>query len=107
AIVIYLGFSTIILMYVLTVIAKAFAESRGGSAMMLVTMFFGSIAFGYAIVCYLAFFEINMIIFNCSFILLGILLSYSVSVRLSKMDYLAETSVLTMEHFFPVDKKKL
>ena len=105
AIVIYLGFSTIILMYVLTVIAKAFAESRGGSTMMLLTMFFGSVAFGYAIVCYLAFFEINMVIFNCSFILLGIMLSFSVSIRLSRMDYLAEKSVLTLEHFFPGDKK--
>jgi hypothetical protein len=105
AIMIYLGFSIIILIYALIVITKAFAESRGGSAMMLLTMFFGSVAFGYAIVCYLAFFEINMVIFNCSFILLGILLSFSVSIRLSRMDYLAEKSVLTLEHFFPIDKK--
>ncbi|MBS1507725.1 MAG: hypothetical protein JSS79_13875 [Bacteroidetes bacterium] len=100
AISIYLGFSTVVLSYILFVIIKAFVDDRGGATIMLVTMFAGSLTFGYVIVCFLGYFETNMFIYNIGFIILAILLVISVSVRLSRIDRLSETSVLTMEHFF-------
>ncbi len=100
AIWIYLGFSSVVLSYILIVIMKAFVNDRGGATMMLVTMFAGSLTFGYVIICFLGYFEINMLIYDFSFIVLAILIVISVSVRLSRIDRLSETSVLTMEHFF-------
>jgi hypothetical protein len=97
---IYLGFSTLVLIYILVVIIKAFVDDRGGATMMLVTMFAGSLTFGYVIGCFLGYIEINMLIYDCSFVVLAILIVISVSVRLSRIDRLSETSVLTLEHFF-------
>jgi len=100
AIWIYLGFSSVVLFYIMFVIMKAFVNDRGGASMMLMTMFAGSLTFGYVIICFLGYFEINMLIYDFGFIVLAILIVISVSVRLSRIDRLSETNVLTMEHFF-------
>ncbi len=97
---VYLGFSCIVLAYVFVVIAKAFVDERGGVTLMLLSMFMGSLAFGYAIVSYFGFFDMKMMVYDISFSILSVMLSVSVWARLSKMDRLSETSVLTMEHFF-------
>jgi hypothetical protein len=106
AIVIYLGFSILVVVYALFVNLKAFVNSRKGVVMMLITMICGSIAFGYAIICYLAFWPTNMFVYNGSFIILGIMLLISVSIRLSKMEHLSETNVLTLEHFYQTEEIK-
>ncbi|GHN01367.1 hypothetical protein WSM22_28560 [Cytophagales bacterium WSM2-2] len=98
---IYLAFSSLVLLNVLFLIMKAFLNNRGGSTIMLITILLGSITFGYVIITYLGFYEINLMVYNVSFIILWVMLAASVSVRLSKIDRLSETSVLTMEHFFP------
>lgn len=100
AISIYLGFSSVVLSYIVVVIIKAFVDNRGGATMMLLTIFTGSLMFGYVIICFLGYFETNMVIYDVGFVVLAILLVISVSVRLSRIDRLSETSVLTMEHFF-------
>jgi len=98
---IYLGFSCLVLTYVLFVIMRAFLDNRGGSTIMLITIFIGCLTFGYVIISYLGFLEMNMIVYNVGFVILWIMLVSSVSVRLSKIDRLSESNVLTMEHFFP------
>ncbi len=102
---VYLGFSCLVLVYVFYVITKAFLDERGGSTMMLISMFMGSLAFGYAIISYFGLFEMNMMIYDISFMVLGLMLSFSVAVRISKIDRLSEAKVLTMEHFFAENRK--
>lgn len=99
----YLTVSIGLVAYVIYIIIKAFVHERGGAAIMLISIFGGALAFGYVIVAYVGLIELNMLVYNIGFITLYAFLTVSMSVRISKMDAITESDVLTMEHFYRKD----
>jgi len=97
---VYMLVAICLIAYVIMVIVKAFIYERAGSTIMLVTILLGSLTFGYVVLSYLAIIEINMFIYNLSFIILYSMLTVSMSVRLAKLSTENEGDVLTFDQLY-------
>jgi hypothetical protein len=81
----YLGLSTILLISILVVVAKAYSESREGVSILLAAAFLAVAMFGYVIMAYQGLFAFNDMFFNVGFLLMFILTLLAVNERIEKI----------------------
>jgi hypothetical protein len=94
---VYMLVAIALIIYVIVAISKAFVYERAGATLMLITIILGALTFGYVVLSYLAIIEINMIVYNLSFIILFTMLTISMWVRVAKMNPADETDILTFD----------
>ncbi len=82
----YLGLSTILLLSILVVVARAYSESREGIALLLAAALMAVAMFGYVILAYQGLFALNEMFFNIGFLLMFILSLMAVGKRIDKID---------------------
>ncbi len=81
----YLGLSTILLLSIIVIVARAYSESREGVTLILAAAFMAVAMFGYVIMAYQGLFALNEMFFNIGFLLMFILTLLAVSERIQKM----------------------
>lgn len=81
----YLGLSTILLLSIIVIVARAYSESREGVTLILAAAFMAVAMFGYVIMAYQGLFTLNEMFFNIGFLLMFILTLLAVSERIQKM----------------------
>jgi hypothetical protein len=81
----YLGLSTILLISILVIVAKAYSESREGVSILLAASFLAVAMFGYVIMAYQGLFAFNDMFFNVGFLLMFILTLLAVNERIEKI----------------------
>lgn len=81
----YLGLSSILLLSICVIVARAYSESREGVTLLLAAAFLAVAMFGYVILAYQGVFSLNEMFFNIGFLLMFILTLMAVSERIQKM----------------------
>ena len=93
----YLGLSTILLISILVVVARAYSESREGIALLLAAALMAVAMFGYVILAYQGLFSLNEMFFNIGFLLMFILALMAVGERIDKMGSDKDFGKMTFE----------
>lgn len=81
----YLGLSTLLLISILVIVARAYSESREGVTLLLAAAVLAVAMFGYVIMAYQGLFTLNEMFFNIGFLLMFALVFLAVSERIKKM----------------------
>ncbi len=81
----YLGLSSILLLSIIVIVARAYSESREGVTLILAAAAMAVAMFGYVIMAYQGLFSLNDMFFNIGFLLMFILTLMAVSERIQKM----------------------
>ncbi len=81
----YLGLSTLLLIYIFIIVLKAYVVRRKGSGFLLCTAIMGIMVFGYVILCYQGFFQMNEMLFNGMFIVQFLLTFITIYRRVKRM----------------------
>ncbi|MBT1703380.1 7TM-DISM domain-containing protein [Chryseosolibacter indicus] len=97
---VYMLAAICLIIYVIIVIAKAFVYERAGATLMLATILLGALTFGYVVLSYLGVIEINILVYNFSFVILYTLLAVSMGVRLFMMNLTEENEMLTFDQLY-------
>jgi hypothetical protein len=82
---IYLGLSTVLLIWIVTILFKAYIESRQGASFLIICTLIGVLMFAYVILSYQGLFELNELFFNIGFLGLFFLAAIAMVRRLAKM----------------------
>lgn len=80
----YLGLSSLLLIFIQAIIAKAYFESRTGAGLIMICALLAVIIFGYVILSYHGVFTLNELVFNIGFIVLFTILFIAVMRRIKK-----------------------
>lgn len=81
----YLGLSSILLLSIMVIVARAYSESREGVTLILAAAAMAVAMFGYVIMAYQGLFSLNEMFFNIGFLLMFIVTLLAVSERIQKM----------------------
>jgi len=83
---VYLGLGIVLLVSILVIVVKAYFESRNGAGFVMLCALLGVIIFGYVILYYEGFIQLNELAYNIGFLIEFILLFFAVTQRINKMN---------------------
>lgn len=93
----YLGLSSLLLLSILVIVARAYSESREGASLVLIAAFLAVAMFGYVIMAYQGIFTMNELFFNIGFLVQFMVTLVAIHQRIKKNDAGQDYDLMTFD----------